>query len=63
MVNNIKEYREKQGYSQKELAKLLKISPSYLSGIERGERDLSIKLAYRIAVTLDCSLDDLFFNR
>jgi putative transcriptional regulator len=61
MVNNIKEIREDKGLSQEELADLLKISAGHLSKVERGERSPSLKLAVRIAKTLDCTLDKLFF--
>lgn len=62
MVNKIAEYRLKKGLKQKELATLLKISVTHLNKIERGKRDFSVKLAVRIAKTLDCSLNDIFFD-
>lgn len=61
MVNKINDFRLKKGYTQQELADLLKISLGHLSKIERGDRDPSLKLAVRIAKVLDCKLDDLFF--
>ncbi len=61
MVNKIQEFREEKGYTQKQLAELLKISENYLNKIERGKRTPSLKLAVRIAKLLDCTLNDLFF--
>lgn len=61
MVNNIKGIRENKGISQEELAELLKISVGHLNRVERGKRSPSLKLAVRIAKTLDCTLDELFF--
>lgn len=61
MVNRIKEYREEKGITQEQMAKRLRISEDYLGRIERGKREPSLKLAVRIAKTLDCTLNDLFF--
>ena len=61
MVNKIQEFREEKGYTQKQLAELLKISENYLNKIERGKRIPSLKLAVIIAKLLDCTLNDLFF--
>ena len=62
MANRVKKFRLKQGLTQEELAAKLKISPGYLSKVERGEVDPSLKLAVRIAKSLRCTLNDLFFN-
>jgi putative transcriptional regulator len=61
LVNKVAEFRAKTGMSQKDLAKELKISHWYLNKIERGKIDPSMKLAVRIAKTLDTTLNDLFF--
>lgn len=61
LVNEIKKFRKEKGYSQQELAHLLKVSVTHLNKIERGHREPSLKLAVRIAKLLDCTLDDLFF--
>lgn len=59
--NNVKRIRIKKGYTQEELANILSISASYLSKIERGEKEPSLQLAVKMARKLDCLLDDLFF--
>lgn len=61
MINRIRKFREKRHFTQEELAYKVKISTGYLSKIERGEVDPSLKVAVRIAKALDCTLNDLFF--
>ncbi|GIN38423.1 helix-turn-helix transcriptional regulator [Bacillus sp. Gen3] len=61
MVNKIKNFRTKKGFTTKEFAEKVNISVSHLRKIERGEGTPSLKLAVRIAKELDCTLDDLFF--
>ena len=40
--HNIRTYRKSQGYTQEELAKLLRWKASYLGGIERGQRNVTV---------------------
>lgn len=61
MFNKIKEKRQEIGLSQQELADKLNISVDYLRRIERGERSCSLQLAVRIAVVLDCLMEEIFF--
>lgn len=61
MVNNIKTVREEKGITQSELAELLKISVGHMNKVERGVSTPSLKLAVRIAKTLESTLDELFF--
>lgn len=63
LVNHVAEIRKRKGVSQIDLAERLKITPSYLSKIEKGERNLSRKLAIRIAYELDCSVKEIFFGK
>lgn len=60
MPNKIKEYREKIQMSRSELARRLNISISHLQKVENGKRDISIRLASRIAKELECRLSDIF---
>ena len=62
MPNNIKEIREKKGMKQAELARMLKVTRSYLNRVENGKQNLSISMAVRIAKILDSSLDDIFLR-
>lgn len=49
----IKILRKEKGFKQDELAFLSKISPSYLSAIERGITDTTISTLKRLATALD----------
>lgn len=56
----IKSLRKKLNMTQDELAFNVKISPSFLSTIERGKSDSSISTAKRIAKNLNVDLHELF---
>jgi len=56
----LKELRERKGYSITELAKLAKVSKSYLSQIERGlQKNPSLNFLYKIAIPLETSIESL----
>ncbi|OOM81753.1 helix-turn-helix protein [Clostridium puniceum] len=63
MNNLIKQYREKAGLTQQEMAKQLKIAVSTYNMIENGKRGISLYNAKRISVLLKVSIDDLFFKK
>lgn len=52
--------RKECNMTQDELAFVTKISPSYLSAIERGITDTTISTAKRLAKALDVTLSELF---
>ncbi|RFU64756.1 helix-turn-helix domain-containing protein [Peribacillus glennii] len=53
----IAEIRKKRGYSLSELAKMAKVSKSYLSNIERGlNKNPSLQVMIRIAAVLEIDL-------
>lgn len=56
----IKTLRKNLNMTQDELAFNVKISPSFLSTIERGKSDSSISTAKRIAKSLNVDLYELF---
>jgi len=60
MKNRLKEVRMEKGLSQKELAGLLQITPSYMNKIENGKRMPNVLLAVRLAAILDCKVEDIF---
>jgi putative transcriptional regulator len=60
LENNIKAKRDELGITQTELAKRLQISRHHMNKIERGEKNISIKLAARIANHLNCRISDIF---
>src|SRR5262249_21079304 len=51
--------RQRQGLSQEALAHLAEIDRSYMSGIERGRRNISVLNMARIAAALRVALPDL----
>lgn len=56
----IRELREERGSSQEELAHRCGIDRSYMGGVERGERNASLKNILRIAEGLGVSAGELF---
>ncbi|MEJ7506945.1 helix-turn-helix transcriptional regulator [Staphylococcus simulans] len=57
---NIKQIRMRMNMSQSELATKMEISQSYLSDIESGRKNLSIKTVKKLADSLGLSVTDLF---
>ena len=45
--------REARGYSQERLAELARLHRTYVGGIERGERNVSLINIWRLAEALD----------
>lgn len=60
--SNLKLYRTRKNITQVELAKKTGVTKDYISMIERGKRNPGIFLAKRIAVILDATLDEIFFE-
>jgi len=56
---NIKKYRIAKGLTQEKLGELCKISPDYISEIERGCKTPSLKRLILIAEILDVTLGQL----
>ena len=55
----IRELRHERGISQEELAHRAGLHPTYVGGIERGERNPSLMNIGRLAAALGVSLADL----
>lgn len=55
--NAIAEFRKKKGWTQKELAKTVKLSKSYISAIEEGRIRPKIKTVALIAKCLGVELE------
>ncbi|WP_099769532.1 helix-turn-helix domain-containing protein, partial [Acinetobacter baumannii] len=51
------ELRKKNGISQEKLALESGLARSYLSGVERGQRNISLLNIYKIADTLDIPIE------
>ncbi|MBU5353188.1 helix-turn-helix domain-containing protein [Paenibacillus barcinonensis] len=56
----IKTLRTQMGLSQVELAERAKSQDTYIGEIERGNRNISLKMLAKIADALEVSVDDLF---
>jgi len=46
---NLRAYRETRGLSQEAFADILGVHRTYMGGVERGERNLTLKTLERIA--------------
>ncbi len=55
----LKQQREKSGYTQKQVAELLKIAPRSYQRYELGEREPNIETLIQIANLFNISLDNL----
>jgi transcriptional regulator with XRE-family HTH domain len=58
--NNVKKNRVRRNLSQEKLAELSDLHRTYIGGIERGERNLSLKNIYKIAEALNIKVSELF---
>ncbi len=58
----VRALREQAGFSQEELADRAELDRTYVSGIERGRRNPSVKSLQRVVAALDTSLDSLFIK-
>lgn len=56
----VRALRKERGWSQEEFAAQCELDPSYVGGIERGERNPALKNIARIADTLKVRVRDLF---
>lgn len=56
---NIARLRKENNFTQEDLSGLAEIDRSYLSDIEHGKENISIRTLVRIAGALECKLSDL----
>jgi transcriptional regulator with XRE-family HTH domain len=59
--NAIRNARMEKKLTQEKLAELVNISPVHVKQIEAGTRMPSVEVLYKISVTLNLSVDDVFF--
>lgn len=55
----LRDVRHKRGISQERLADLAGLHRTYVSGVERGERNISLLNIEKLAVALDVAMSDL----
>ena len=56
---NMKEFRIKCGYSQKQLADKLFLSQRAISAYEKGDREPNFATIIKLAKILNCSVEDI----
>ncbi len=61
LQNRLKEVRNNQNLSQRELAEIVGVSRNTISSIERGEFNPTAKLALILCVGLDKKFEELFY--
>ncbi len=62
-AENIKRFRQKQGLSQEALADLAGLHRTYIGAVERGERNITLLNANKIAEALGVKLSDCVKER
>lgn len=56
----LKELRLKKGLTQEKLAHLAEIDRTYLPGIEKGERNVSLSVIEKLSKALNIEIKDFF---
>jgi len=56
---NVRQYREANGLSQEQLAFEADLHRTYVSGVERGVRNPTVKIVYRLADALGVAASKL----
>lgn len=56
----VRRLRQERGYSQEEFSFRVGLHQTYVSSVERGERNVTIETADRIAKALDTTLAEMF---
>lgn len=60
MKNSLKALRAERGWSQADLAGLLKVSRQTVNAIENGRYDPSLPLAFAIARVMQLRIEEIF---
>ncbi len=60
MKTRIKELRAREGLTQEELARLVGVRRETILFLEKGKYNPSLKLAKKVAVALQTSIDEVF---
>lgn len=58
--STVRSIRKSLNISQESLADLAKLDRSYIGGVERGERNISLENIEKISVALNVDIKDLF---
>lgn len=57
---NLRRIREERGLSQEKFAEFVGVHRTYMGGLERGERNLTLRSVEKLANTLKLEVRDLF---
>ena len=60
LLNNLEDLRKSSGLTQQELSESAEVSRKSINAIENGIYVPSTVLALKIAITLDCTVEELF---
>ena len=60
MKNRVRQLREEQGLTQKQLGEKVNVSRQAINAVETGKFDPSLWLAYDIAQLFNTSIEDVF---
>jgi transcriptional regulator with XRE-family HTH domain len=60
---NLRRYRQQQGLSQEAFAEVVGVHRTYMGGLERGERNLTLRSVERIAERLGVDPRELLADR
>jgi len=58
--DNIRKYRMMKGWSQEEFAHECNLHRTYIGGVERGERNITILNLIKVKERLEVRLDELY---
>lgn len=56
---NIAKYRNKKNYSQEKLAEIVDLSREYITRVENGQKNISLKKLFAIADALEVGFNKL----
>jgi len=59
---NLRRYREERGLSQERFADVVGVHRTYMGGLERGERNLTLRSVEKLALALDIDPLSLFVD-
>lgn len=57
---SVRHFRKAKGWSQDKLSEVSGLHRTYISGIERGVRNPTIKIVHEVAVALEIKVSQLF---
>lgn len=60
MENSLKDYRERHGLSQRDLAKHVGVTRQTINAVEGDRYDPSVELVFKLAAFFECSVQELF---